>query len=296
MRIIKVILALVFLIIMALMPLKVSQYLGRMLGKFMYRSKKSRAYRVSKANIGLSFAHWDEEAREALLADSLKHTGMSYAEMGMSWLWPTSMSLSKVVSVTGEDILDDAVAQGKGVIIIAPHIGNWEVLNLYASQKYAITVLYKQPKLKFFDWLINKMRKRLGGDMAPANAKGVRQLMKKLRRKGVIAILPDQEPTEGSGEFSPFFGRPAYTMTLLSQLAAKTKCSVISGVAIRKALGIGFDIEFKALHQALDNTDLITSIGCMNNNIELIAKQNPEQYQWEYKRFKQSPPDLPDLY
>lgn len=294
MRVIKVILALLFLFIMALLPLSVSQFLGRILGRYLYRSKSSRAYRVSKANIDLAYKHWDVSKREQLLALSLKHTGMSFAEMGMSWLWPTAMSLSTVLSVKGEEVLNAAVAHGKGVIIIAPHIGNWEVLNLYASQKYAITVLYKPPKLKFFDWLINKMRKRLGGDMAPANAKGVRQLMKKLKSKGVIAILPDQEPSAGSGEFSPFFGRPAYTMTLLSQLASKTKCRVISGVAIRKAKG--FEIEFRELDFELDTSSLTASIDSMNNNIEVIANQNPEQYQWEYKRFKNNPSGTTDLY
>ncbi len=296
MRIIKIIIGLFFLVLMAAFPLSVSQFLGRCFGKLLYRGQSSRSYTVSRANIDCCFKHLDVQAREELLRSSLEHTGMSYAEMGMSWLWPTKMSLAKITKVVGEDILQAAFAQGKGVIIIAPHIGNWEVLNLYASSKYDLTVLYKQPKLKFFDWLINKMRKRMGGDMAPANASGVRKLMKKLRANKVIAILPDQEPAAGSGMFADFCGRPAYTMTLLSQLARKTKARVIAGVAIREEAGHGFTIQFSEVGGEIASPDMNLSLKALNQTIENIAKSHPEQYQWEYKRFKNSPAGMAKLY
>jgi KDO2-lipid IV(A) lauroyltransferase len=296
MRFIKIFIGLFFLFVMALLPLRVSQFLGRAIGHSLYFFKSSRSFVVSKKNIALCQPHLSAVQQEQLLVLSLQHTGMSYAEMGMSWLWPTSMTLKTVISVKGEDVLKQAVARNKGVIIIAPHIGNWEVLNLFASQHYAITVLYKQPKLKFFDWLINKMRKRLGGDMAPANASGVRKLMKKLKTNGVIAILPDQEPSEGSGAFAPFFGRPAYTMTLLSQLARKTQCEVISGVAIRQEDGKGFAIEFSEVIEDVKNPDLDISLRALNQCVERISQLAPAQYQWEYKRFKKAPQELEKVY
>jgi len=108
--------------------------------------------------------------------------------------------------------------------------------------------------------------------------------------------LPDQEPAEGGGQFSPFFGRPAYTMTLLSQLVAKTKCKVISGVAVREEKGRGFAIEFKELDHELPSAGITESVNALNQNIQAITQRNPEQYQWEYKRYKKSPEDLADLY
>ena len=296
MRYIKIIVGLFFLFCMALLPLAVSQSFGRFLAKLMSWQKHSRSYTVSKRNIDSCFPALSAQDKKQLLKSSLEHTAMSYAEMGMSWLWPTSMSLAKVTSVKGEELLTAAVAQGRGVLIIAPHIGNWEVLNLFASNKYAITVLYKQPKLKFFDWLINKMRKRLGGDMAPANAAGVKKLIKKLRGNGVIAILPDQEPVDGSGQFCSFFGHPAYTMTLLSQLARKTSCKVIAGVALREPGGKGFAIEFSEVGTDINSSDLNISLNVLNNTIETIVTANPEQYQWEYKRFKKTPPGMAKFY
>ncbi|EPJ48566.1 MAG: hypothetical protein OFPI_28510 [Osedax symbiont Rs2] len=296
MRYIKVIFGLFFLFFMALLPLAVCQSFGRLLAKLMYSQKHSRSYTVSKRNIDSCFPALSVGDKERLLKSSLEHTAMSYAEMGMSWLWPTSMSLATVTSVKGEQLLIDAVAQGRGVLIIAPHIGNWEVLNLFASDRYAITVLYKQPKLQFFDWLINKMRKRLGGDMAPANAAGVKKLIKKLRGNGVIAILPDQEPATGSGQFSAFFQHPAYTMTLLSQLAKKTQCKVIAGVALREQGGKGFAIEFSEVDPQINSSEMSVSLAVLNNTIESIAAANPEQYQWEYKRFKKPPPGAGKFY
>jgi KDO2-lipid IV(A) lauroyltransferase len=281
---------------MALLPLKYSQLLGGFFGGVIYRLKNSRSYSVSKKNIELCFSSLSHSEQETLLKHSLIHTGMSYAEMGMSWLWSTNRSLNTISSVKGEELLVEAFASNSGVLIIAPHIGNWEVLNLYASRNYDLTVLYKQPKIKFFDWLIKKMRSRLGGSMAPANASGVRLLMKKLRSNKVVAILPDQEPALGSGKFIPFFSRQAYTMTLLSQLAAKTNCKVISGVAIREEGGKGFAIEFSEVDTLINSKDIEVSLAILNKTIERIASKNPEQYQWEYKRFKKSPEGLDKLY
>lgn len=286
MRYIKVLFGLLFLICMSLLPLNASQFFGRCFGNLLWRFKTSRSYSVSKANIDCCFPSYSVAAKECLLRSSLRHTAMSYSEMGMSWLWSSKRSLSKVTSVHGEDILRAAIDEGRGVLIIAPHIGNWEILNLYVSQKYDLTVLYKQPKIKFFDWFIKKMRGRLGGTMAPANASGVRQLIKKLRANKIVAILPDQEPAIGSGQFVPFFSRPAYTMTLLSQLASKTNCKVITGVAIRQTDANGFAIRFSSVNPNINSKDLSVSLATLNFIIEEIANSNPEQYQWEYKRFK----------
>lgn len=296
MRSIKIIIGLIVLVFIALLPLSVSQFIGRQFGKFLYRGQRSRVFQVSKTNIDLCFSNRDEQFRESLLENSLVHTCMGYAEMGMSWLWPTRFSLAKIVSVKGEDVFQQAIAEGKGVIIVAPHIGNWEILNLYTSKNYSITVLYKPPKIKFFDWLIHRMRKRLGSDMAPANGKGVKKLMQKLRASGVVGILPDQEPDEGSGMFSPFFGRPAYTMTLLSQLAIKTGCKVVTGAAIRQPQGDGYIIEFTAVDEQINNKDLNQSVAALNNAVEDLALKYPEQYQWEYKRFRKHPDSEPRLY
>ncbi len=296
MRYIKVLFGLLFLICMSLLPLNVSQFFGRCFGRLLWRFKTSRSYRVSKANIDCCYPSYSVAAKESLLLSSLKHTGMAYAEMGMSWLWSSKRSLSKVTSVHGEDILIAAMAEGRGVLIIAPHIGNWEILNLYASQKYDLTVLYKQPKIKFFDWFIKKMRSRLGGTMAPANASGVRQLFKKLRANKVVAILPDQVPAMGSGQFVPFFSRPAYTMTLLSQLASKTNCKVITGVAIRQSNAAGFAIRFSSVSPSINSRDLSVSLATLNLIIEEVANSNPEQYQWVYKRFKKSADGFTSLY
>ena len=296
MRFVKASLGFLLLLLLALLPLRLSQALGRRLGRLIYSMRKGRIYDVSSKNIDNCFPQLSASQREELLASSLEHTCMSYAEMGFSWLWPTSYSLKKVVSVQGEEVLIEAIKRGKGVIMIAPHIGNWEILNLYVSSRYPLTVLYKPPKSRFFDWLITRMRHRTGGDTAPANPSGVKKIFKSLRANGIVGILPDQEPAMGSGMFCPFYNREAYTMTLLSQLAIKSNASVITCIALRLDKGEGYSLHFAEADEDIKNKDLLTSVTALNRSIEQIASAHPSQYQWEYKRYRKEAPGLEKLY
>ncbi|MGB1236830.1 MAG: lysophospholipid acyltransferase family protein [Pseudomonadales bacterium] len=296
MHILKAALGIVLLSFFALLPLRLSQAFGRLLGRIIYRTKSTRIYDVSSKNIDVCFPQWSEQQRQSLLKASLQHTCMSYAEMGFSYIRPPALALSKIVSVSGEDVLEAAIAKGNGVIMIAPHIGNWEILNLYVSSRYPLTVLYKPPKSAFFNWLINKMRQRTGGNTAPANASGVKKIFKSLRSDGIVGILPDQEPAMGSGVFCPFYHRPAYTMTLLSQLARKSKASIVTCIALRLDKGRGYALHFAEAEPGIDDPDALQGATALNLCIEKIASANPEQYQWEYKRYRKEAPGLQKIY
>ena len=100
-------------------------------------------------------------------------------------------------------------------------------------------------------------------------------------------MLPDQVPPPSGGEFAPFFGVPALTMTLLNRLQQKTGAAVVIGYA-RRVDG-GFRIVFRAAASGIDSEDLGTGLAALNHCVELTALDAIEQYQWEYKRFKRQP-------
>ena len=285
----KAVIAILVLGLLALLPLKWAQSLGAWFTSRQLNRPDSKLANNTRRNIELCFPELEATARESLVAQSLAETGRSMAEMGMSWLWSPERSLKNIRTVQGEELITETLAAGRGIILIAPHLGNWEVLNLYLSRRYPFTAMYKPPQLKIMDDLIKRMRARLGTRMAPANASGVRMVMKALKRTEMVGILPDQEPDLQSGVFAPFFGVEALTMKLLPQLARQTKARVICGYAQRLPEGQGFDIYFREAEEGLDNKDLEQAAAAMNRSVEACVRALPSQYQWEYRRFSRRP-------
>ncbi|BBB27975.1 lysophospholipid acyltransferase family protein [Neptunomonas japonica] len=288
MKHLKAILAILVLGLMSLLPLKWAQSLGAFIGKRSSKNHDSNLYRITKINVDLCFPELSPEQKEKLIATSLIETGKTFSEMGMSWLWPPARSLKTIKQVNNESLVEESLSHGKGVILIAPHLGNWEILNLYLSGRYTFTAMYRPPKLKLMDDMIKKMRARLGTKLAAADASGVRIVMKALKRGEMVGILPDQEPAIG-GEYASFFGNSAYTMKLLPQLAKQTGAKVICGYAERLGNGEGFNLHFIEADPSIYEKDLSVAIEGMNRSVERCVRALPEQYQWEYKRFDHQP-------
>lgn len=286
MKDLKVLPAILAMALVSLLPLRMAQALGKALGRRVYRQgERQKLYAVTRTNIDLCFPSLEGDAREALIRESLEQTGCSIAEMGLSWFWSPERVLSKVRSVEGEELIAQELNAGRGILLIAPHLGNWEVMNLYLSQHYPVTAMYKPPKQKLLDKLILKRRARLGSRMAPADARGVRMVIKALRSGGLVGILPDQEPERSGGVYAPFYGEPALTMKLLPQLAAQTGVRVFCGYGKRLPDGAGFELRFSAADPAVGSKDQVAAAAAMNASIERCIDECPAQYQWEYKRF-----------
>lgn len=295
MKQLKALVAIFFLGVLALLPLRWAQGVGAWVGRRMVAKPDMSLHRITRINIERCFPEKSAAEQQALIHQSLVETGRAFAEMGMAWLWSPKRSLKKVRHINDEGLIESALAQGKGVILIAPHLGNWEILNLYLSDRYPFTAMYRPPKLKLLDDLIKRMRARLGTRMAPADASGVRMVMKALKRGEMVGILPDQEPVTG-GEFAPFFGHTAYTMKLLPQLVKQTKAQVVCGYAERLPNGEGFDIFFRPADELIYSASIDEALDGMNRSVEVCVRALPAQYQWEYKRFNHQPEGTPSPY
>ncbi|MDO6562357.1 lysophospholipid acyltransferase family protein [Amphritea sp. 1_MG-2023] len=273
------------LYLLAMLPFSLAQKVGEWVGLRAYR-KQGKSYRITQANINLCFSELESAAQDQLVKESLLETGKLAGEMGMAWMWSPDRVIKKIHAVHNEQIMTQAVAAGRGVILIAPHLGNWEVLGLYLSIHYPLTSMYRPPKIELMDRLIKKQRARMGSKLAPANIKGVRMAMKALKAGEVLGVLPDQEADKGSGVFVPFFGQDAYSMKLLPQLAAQTGAVVVAAYAQRLPNAEGFEIFFANVSEDINSKDLTVSATAMNAAVEQCVRQVPEQYQWEYKRFQ----------
>lgn len=249
----------------------------------------NRARNTTVKNLQTCFPDLSAAEINTLARESLRNTACTALEMGKAWMLPVSSTVALVVETEGYESYQQAVASGDGVILLAPHLGNWEIFGFFACDGVASTFMYQPPRSAAVDRLLKEVRSRSGVTLAPTNRKGVAQLLSALQKGEMVGVLPDQVPADESGEFAPFFGEPAFTMTLISKLAQRTGARVFCGFAERLESGRGFRAIFQAADQALGSSDIQESVTALNKTVEACVARAPSQYQWEYKRFRRRP-------
>jgi KDO2-lipid IV(A) lauroyltransferase len=279
----------------ALLPLRVAHAVGGALGWLAYVIPNDLR-RVTLVNLAHCLPELDERARRRLARRSLMETGKTVTELGAIWFWSPKRVAALVGKVIDEDVFRSAIGEGKGVILVTPHLGAWEMNSLHFGQSYPLTALYRPPRMQELDDLVRVSRERMGSRLVPTTASGVKALYKALDKGEVIGILPDQDPGKGGGVFAPFFGVAANSMILLPRLAQKTGAPVIFIYAERLAKGRGYNIHVHRASNHIYDADLAVSATAMNAAVEACVREVPEQYQWSYKRFKTRPKGEPKLY
>lgn len=222
------------------------------------------------------------------------HAGRMVAEMPRLWLRPES----PLYRIEGADCVERAWAAGKGLVFLTPHIGCFELSVQAAAQRWSgahgpITILYRPARQPWLAEILETARHRPGVAPVPTTLLGVKQMIKALRRGEAVGLLPDQVPPQGMGIWSPFFGRPAYTMTLAARLAQQTGATVVLARCERLPRGQGYVLTFEDLPAPLDAADLDTAVLQVNQAMEHTIRQCPQQYLWGYGRYKQPRNEAP---
>lgn len=277
----------VVLTLFAQLPLPIVHSLGILIGWLVYLCSPSYVNQI-KQNIKQINIKQDTKGDSKLLCKIISESGKAILETFVIWLRPNRYLLPLVKQCYGWDEVEIAINLGKGLLFLTPHLGCFEITSRYYGAHHPMTVLYRAPRKAWLMPLINIGRERGDIKLAPANAKGVKQLLQALKRGEAIGMLPDQAPLEGEGEWAPFFGRPAYTMTLASKLAQKTGAQVFMVFGERLSWGRGYNIHIRPIEMGG-----INSAELLNSEIERTIKQCPEQYLWMYNRYKvrnQPPP------
>lgn len=258
------------------------------IGPQVYRFSR-REREVTDINLREVFPQLDDAQRHRRGRESLRHSTATMLELGFAWMADPQRVEASIHAVHGRELLDEARAEGRGVIVLAPHFGNWEILNFWLSSHFPFTAMYEPPKISELDPVIRHGRERMGASLVPTNPRGVASLLKALKRSEAVGILPDQVPSWGSGVFADFYHRPAYTATLLPRLVARTQARVVTGVARRREQGQGFEIHFLSADARVYDPDEVVSARGVNVSVEAAIALDPAQYQWEYKRYRKTP-------
>ena len=278
----------IFLYISAFMPLPASHGLGYLAGWGLFLFP-SHSRRITQINLALCFPALSAREQRKLVRKSLIEMCKTAFEAGALWLRPGEKTLRLIKKTQGSELVDGALAAGNGVILATPHQGAWEAAGLFSAAHYNITGLYRPLKMQQLDALVTRARSRLGGNYVPANAGGIRILMKTLKQGDAVAMLPDQEPLPGSGVFAPFFGVPAYSMVFLGRLAEKSGAPVIFAWCERLSWGRGYRLNFRNVPAGAYSADSIEAASAVNQVVEDCARTNIAQYQWSYRRFRRRP-------
>ncbi len=256
----------------------------------LWRWRDVRESRVTRRNLELAFPDMDPSSRNGLHHEVLRTTARQALETLKLWTRPPAANLALLRERHGEALYDAALASGRGVIIAAPHFGNWELLNQWLASRGPVAVVYRPPESATGDAFLQRVRGIDNVRQVRAEGPAVRQLWKVLKDGGAVGILPDQQPKAGDGEFAPFFGKQALTMTLLSRLAERTGATVLFAWCERLGDGPGFALHVEPAPAAIGDPDPVRAVACLNAEVERIARRALAQYQWTYKRYTLRPP------
>jgi KDO2-lipid IV(A) lauroyltransferase len=270
---------------LAWLPLRWLHVLGAGIGWLVYLTAPRYSARLDRnlRQSGLFPLEADyRRARRRAIAEAGKIT----IEVLAIWLNPPQRVLRHLREVRNFELIQQARDAGRGVILLTPHLGCFEMAGFFFGQKLPLTVLYRPPRKRWLEKFMIHGRKRGRTELATTDLVGVRKLLRALRKGEAVGMLPDQAPRFGEGVWAPFFGRPAFTMTLTARLRRVTGAAAFMVFAERLPKGAGYCLHIDPL------PDPVQDEAELNRAVERVIAMRPEQYLWGYDRYK-VPRDAP---
>jgi KDO2-lipid IV(A) lauroyltransferase len=263
--------------LIARLPLRFLHWVGSVLGWAMYGMSATYRRHV-RENLDAAGYHDARLRRRAIAA-----AGQMITELPALWFRPHEQVVALVKQVEGVEAAFDAQKAGKAILFLTPHMGSFEIAAQYAAHRIPITVLYRRPKAAWIEPLMREGRGRANVRLVPADFSGVREIFGAMKRGEAVGFLPDQVPGVGEGEWSDFFGRSAYTMTLAAKLAERDNVACFLAFAKRLPRGEGYSILLRPLTPARAGESATRRL---NRALEELITECPEQYLWGYNRYK----------
>jgi len=276
-----------FLTLFSYISLKNIHFLGEA-GGFLLSIVPNSLKTTTKTNLKICFPEKTPKEINILTRKSLKETSKNLFESGKCWITYPKLDINKLVEVEGKDLILRSLEEGRGVILFTSHIGNIEVLLNFVANNFTSTIPYTPAKISALDSVMKSARDSMGANMVKADSGGVKSSLIALKEGNLILMASDQVPKKSNGIISNFFGVSALTVTLISTLSKKTKSPCHSVTCLRQNRGQGFKITFSKKISQLNDLGVQDGVNLMNRELEKCIMKAPEQYAWEYKRFKHS--------
>ena len=273
-------------------PIKFARFFAKGLAGLVNLLKISKNNDALRLNLKIALPELSDEQCEVIAKQAVRNELTTYFEFFSIWGSSNQKNIERVQKVHGEHLLHQALAAQKGLVLIVPHFGTWEIMNSYVAQFTEMTIMYKPVKDPGADLFVREARSREGAHLVPTDESGVRQIFKALKQGGTTVILPDHTPKQG-GEMIPYFGFPLASSNLSAKLIQKTKAKALLLYAIRN--DDGFDMYIEEMSESIYQGTANDGTLVIHQAIEDLIRRHPEHYHWTYKRFKANP-ELRTLY
>lgn len=285
--------AYLFLRVLALLPFRLGLGVGRAFGRLLFAARR-RQRQVAGRNLEICFPELDAKARKTLVRRHFESLGLSLVEMAIAWYTP-SAKLERLVTVSGREHLEAALARGRGVILVTAHFTMLELgVAALESVDAAVTCLYRPRRNALMEAMIVAGRSRFSRSHVASD--NVRAMIRRLKANDIVLYVPDQTNIGNQSALLPFFGEPALTNIATSKLAKISGATVLTYFFRREPDASGYCVEIGPPFEGMPGDDPIEDARRLFARLEDFIRTAPEQYLWSYKRFKRRPPPLTDPY
>ncbi|MFW1859872.1 lysophospholipid acyltransferase family protein [Acinetobacter defluvii] len=274
-------------------PILFSRFYARILAGIVNLLHVSKTSKTIRLNIEICLPQLSKQERERITRAAIRNELQSYMEFFSIWGSSTQKNISRIRQIHGEHLVHEALAEGKGLVLIVPHFGTWEIMNAWVAQHTQMTIMYKPVKNADADDFVREARSREQANLVPTDESGVRQIFKALKQGGTTVILPDHTPHVG-GEMIDYFGIPLASSNLSAKLIQKTKAKSLLLYAIRNESD-DFDMFIEPMNEQIYQGSANDGTRVIHQTLEHLIERFPQHYHWSYKRFKANP-QLDDLY
>jgi len=264
--------------------------LGRLLGDL-----DRRHVAIAADNLRRAFPEWDQPRFLRTARSVYAHFGQVLFDI----VWMAGRSREEVLGLVddeGREHVEAARTEGRGVVLVTAHIGNWELSGLAHGWLFGpIGVVARPLDNPALDRRLNAFRES-GGNEVISKFEALREVMRRLREGGAVGILLDQNVQESDGVFVEFFARPAATTTAAAAFAVKTGCALLLGHTEIKPEGryrLVYDppVRWSSSGDREDDIRRLTQV--LTRRIEGWIREVPEQWLWIHRRWKTQPREHP---
>jgi KDO2-lipid IV(A) lauroyltransferase len=259
----------------------------------LYSFVPGRLRNAGLTNLRIAYPAISDSELKRLARRSAMQEGRMLLELPALWTWPGERVLELVREVEGRELLDAAIARGKGVVVATPHIGAWEMMVLWMGYHASMTAPFRKLRLPELEDFIREARQRTGARMIRGQRYAARDLLRTLYDGGIIGMAPDQDAGFGSGVAVPLFHEVANTGVLIPRLLAKSGAAMLWVYAVRLENSKGYRLHIEAADPEIGSADVVRGARAMNRDIESIIFRYPEQYLWSYRRYRRRPQGRP---
>lgn len=273
--------------------IRFSRFFARSLAAFINALKITKTAKTISLNIEICLPQISAQQKELLVRAAIRNELQSYMEFFSIWGSSTDKNISRIKQVEGAQYFHQAVKENKGIILLAPHFGTWEIMNAWFAQYTKMTIMYKPIKNPEADQFVRLARSREQATLVPTDESGIRQIFKALKMGGTTVILPDHTPKHTS-ELIEYFGLPLSSSNLSAKLIQKTKAKALLIYAIRNETE-DFNLHIEPVDDAIYEGSAKDGTVVIHSAIESLIQRYPEHAHWSYKRFR-AHPELHDIY